>query len=321
MTESILLPRILLTNDDGFDAPGLAVLAEVAQDFAREVWIVAPTSDQSGAGSSVSLHEPLRCHTRSERQWSIDGTPGDCVAIALSHFMAATPPSLILSGVNAGANVGDEINMSGTIGAALTSLMLGVPAIAISQAFTSRDAIRWDTARAILPKTLSHLLARGWRKETVLTINIPDLPAAEVTGLGWARQSQKNIAALEADFRISPRRHEYFWLSVKRQPPIETDNSDSALLKRGKVAVTAMSSDRSLDLGKPDFSFLKHDNNAEKIDEFDITADELSDMEESLPDFHIPEAPETENSDSETTAPPSPALQAMHKRRAHGRRR
>ena len=87
-----LLPRILLTNDDGFDAPGLAVLADVARQFAQEIWIIAPEHDESGTGQSLSLHHPLRCHERGENKWAVSGTPADCVAIAHAHFMLKSPP-------------------------------------------------------------------------------------------------------------------------------------------------------------------------------------------------------------------------------------
>jgi len=117
MSSPIRLPRLLLTNDDGFDAPGLAVLADVAHELSDEVWIVAPEHDQSGTGQSLSIHSPLRCWPRGERRWAVTGTPADCVGIALSHLMGGKKPSFILSGVNAGANVGDEVSLSGTLGA------------------------------------------------------------------------------------------------------------------------------------------------------------------------------------------------------------
>src|ERR1700677_481642 len=98
--------RLLLTNDDGIDAPGLAALADVAKEFAEEVWVIAPEHDESGTGQSLSLHHPLRCRPQGERRWAVAGTPADCVAIALAHFMKGKPPSMILSGINAGSNTG-----------------------------------------------------------------------------------------------------------------------------------------------------------------------------------------------------------------------
>ena len=162
------LPCLLLTNDDGFDAPGLAVLTEVAKEFADEIWIVAPEHDQSGTGQSLSIHTPLRCWPRGERQYAVTGTPADCVGIALASLMGSRKPSLVLSGINAGSNVGDEVNMSGTLGAAFMALMMGIPAIAFSQDCVTRAASRWATARTMTQKMLAHFLKEGWPQETCL---------------------------------------------------------------------------------------------------------------------------------------------------------
>ena len=138
--------RVLLTNDDGIDAPGMAVLEEVARELAREVWVVAPEHDQSGTSHSVSLHAPLRLSRRGERRFGVAGTPGDCVVMAVRHLMVDAPPDLVLSGVNRGANLGVETVFSGTVGAAMTALLLGLPAIALSQAFSQREPVRWERA-------------------------------------------------------------------------------------------------------------------------------------------------------------------------------
>ena len=219
MTSSTRLPRILLTNDDGINAPGLALLEEIAREFSDEVWVVAPEHDQSGRGQSITLTHPLRSLECGERRWAISGTPADCVVMALFHLMADARPSVILSGVNAGANMGDEVNLSGTLGAAFTSLMFGVPSLGISQAFTSRKNINWKTASAIVPKMLRHFLAQGWPADKCLSINIPDRPAEAITGFSWARQSQKNIVAIEADRREDQREGLYYWLKVIRRTP------------------------------------------------------------------------------------------------------
>jgi 5'-nucleotidase len=260
MSEPILLPRVLLTNDDGVDAPGLKLLAEIAEQFAKEVWIMAPEHDTSGSGQSLSLARPLRVFQRDERVFAVDGTPGDCVALAISHFMAETPPSLVLSGVNPGMNVGDDVNTSGTVGAALTALILGVPAIAVSQARSPKGEPLWDTTRDVLPKVLTHLLSSGWRKETCLSINIPDLPAPEITGFSWARQSQKTIEAYAAKRRVNPKREEYFWIVNDRKTPLAAPNGDIAIMHRGEVAVTPLTLDRSIDIGKPSVLFNGNEN-------------------------------------------------------------
>ncbi|TWB07916.1 5'/3'-nucleotidase SurE [Gluconacetobacter diazotrophicus] len=124
--------RILLTNDDGIDVPGLQVLEQVAATLAPEVWVVAPEHDQSGTSHALSLHDPLRISEKGVRRYAVLGTPGDCVVMGVWHLMAGQGPDLILSGVNRGANLGIETVFSGTVGAAMTGMLLGIPSIALS---------------------------------------------------------------------------------------------------------------------------------------------------------------------------------------------
>ncbi|MBN8926635.1 MAG: 5'/3'-nucleotidase SurE, partial [Rhodospirillales bacterium] len=144
-----VLERILLTNDDGIDAPGMAVMEQIAGELAREVWVVAPEHDQSGQSHAISLHHALRVTERGPRRFGVTGTPGDCAVMGICHLMKEAPPELVLSGVNRGLNLGMETVFSGTVGGAMTAMMLGVPAIALSQAFTDRANVPWDTARTL----------------------------------------------------------------------------------------------------------------------------------------------------------------------------
>ena len=126
----------MLTNDDGIDAPGMQVMEEIAAQIAHEVWVIAPEHDQSGQSHAISLHHALRINGRGERRFGITGTPGDCAAMGLCHIMKDNPPQLVLSGVNRGLNLGMETVFSGTVGGAMTAMMLGCPALALSQAFS-----------------------------------------------------------------------------------------------------------------------------------------------------------------------------------------
>lgn len=261
MPKTPRLPCLLLTNDDGFDAKGLAVLAEIAEDFAEEIWIVAPEHDQSGTGQSLSIHTPLRCWPRGERRWAVTGTPADCVGLALSNLMGNKKPSLILSGINAGSNVGDEVNMSGTLGGAFMGLMMGVPSIAFSQDCVTRAETRWETARIISRKMLAYFVANGWRKDTCLSINIPDCPADNIKGFSWAKQCHKNICGVSVDKREDKRQQNYYWLSIIDKAPQIKENSDYAILQRHDVSVTILGLDRSLDATDTYVSF-DDDNNA-----------------------------------------------------------
>ena len=190
-----MLDRVMLTNDDGIDAPGMQVLEEIAGQIAREVWIVAPEHDQSGQSHAISLHHALRISLRGERRFGVTGTPGDCAALGLCHIMKEAPPQLVLSGVNRGLNLGLETVFSGTIGGAMTAMMLGVPALALSQAFAKRDAVPWDTARTLGADAVRRLLAIGWGKGAVLNINFPPIPAAQAGPVTLARQGEGSSPA------------------------------------------------------------------------------------------------------------------------------
>ena len=140
-----MLDRILLTNDDGIDAPGLAMLEAIAAELAHEVWVVAPEHDQSGVSHAISLHHALRVSQQGQRRFGISGTPGDCAVMGICHLMTDAPPQLLLSGVNRGLNLGMETVFSGTVGGAMTGMMLGIPSIALSQAYKDRNNVPWDT--------------------------------------------------------------------------------------------------------------------------------------------------------------------------------
>jgi 5'-nucleotidase len=240
------ISRILLTNDDGFDAPGMLALADVAQGFSRDIWTVAPFQDQSGMGQSVSLTAPLRCTARNEKQWIVSGSPADCVLLANSYLMRESPPALILSGINAGANTGDDVNLSGTVGAAFMSLQLGVPAIAISLDCQSRKNARWDTARAVMPRVLRYILATGWDHGMCLSINIPDLPADKVTGLAWTRPARRTTTSFNVVKREDLRENDYYWFYPNKTNPDHGADTDLAALARGYVSITVLKLDRSL---------------------------------------------------------------------------
>src|ERR1700722_8873912 len=182
-----VLDHVLLTNDDGIDAPGLAVLEEIAAKLAREVWVVAPEHDQSGVSHAVSLHHPLRVVQYDPLRFGINGTPGDCAVMGICHLMP-TRPDLVLSGVNRGGNLGMETVFSGTVGGAMTAMLVGVQAIALSQVWTDRENIRWDTARRLAPGVIEQLLALGWSADTCLNVNFPDRAADEAGPPTLARQ-------------------------------------------------------------------------------------------------------------------------------------
>lgn len=231
------------------------MLAKIAETLADEIWIIAPEHDQSGTGQSLSIHMPLRAWPRGERRWAVTGTPADCVGIALSKLMGDKKPSLILSGINAGSNIGDEVNMSGTLGAAFMGLMMGTPSIALSQDCNLRSDINWETAEKVSHKMLTYFLKHGWRKDTCLSINIPHCAAEEIKGFSWARQCHKNVVGVHTDQREDKRQQSYYWLSIVDKLPAAKDNSDFSILQRHEVSVTTLGLDRSLEIAEPSIKF------------------------------------------------------------------
>jgi len=246
-TDDPLLRRVLLTNDDGIDAPGLAVLETVASTLAHEVWIVAPERDQSGTSHSISLHSPLRVSERGERRFGVDGTPGDCVIMAARHLMRDAPPDLVLSGVNRGANLGVETVFSGTVGAAMTGLLLGLRSIALSQAFSDRDAVRWVTATALAPGVLRRLLGKPWPEGCCLNVNFPDVEAASAAPMRITTQGVGLVHGIEAKPQVDPRGFPYYWLKFKRARRDDAPDSETTVVMAGGVAVTPLRFERTDD--------------------------------------------------------------------------
>lgn len=240
-----LLERVLLTNDDGIDAPGLRVLEKIAATLAREVWVVAPETDQSGTSHSVSLHAPLRAIERGVRRFGITGTPGDCVAMAARHLMRDAPPDALLSGVNRGGNLGLETVFSGTVGAAMTGTLLGIRSIALSQTYTGRQPIRWEVAETLGPDVVRRLLAASWGNGVCLNVNFPDIAPAEAGPMRITRQGIGLVEGMEVETRQDPRAQPYHWLRFRRAGVDPVPDSETVVVKSGGVTVTPLRFERT----------------------------------------------------------------------------
>src|SRR5580692_4858847 len=182
--------RILVTNDDGIHAPGLAVAEAIARALTDDVWVVAPETEQSGASHSLTLALPLRLRRISERRFAVAGTPTDCVMMAALHVLKQQPPELVLSGVNWGSNLADDVTYSGTIAGAMEGCALGIPAIALSQAGgeNARLEIDWSPAQTHGPDLVRQLLAAGWPLGTLINVNFPACAAGEVAEIALVPQ-------------------------------------------------------------------------------------------------------------------------------------
>ena len=239
------LERVLLTNDDGIDAPGLAVLEQVAAELAREVWIVAPAHDQSGTSHSISLHSPLRVARLGDRRFGVAGTPGRLHRAGGAPPDARNPPDLVLSGINRGANLGIETVFSGTVGAAMTAMLLGLPAIALSQAFSDRGAVPWDTARAHAPAAIARLWPVIAGAPACLNVNFPDAPAERAGPLTLTRQGVGLVQSIEVDSRTDLRGGDYHWLNFRRGPRDNPPDAESVVVAAGRITVTPLRFERT----------------------------------------------------------------------------
>jgi 5'-nucleotidase len=234
--------RILLSNDDGIRAPGFAVLERIAAALSDDVWVSAPESEQSGAGHSLTLVRPLRAHRADERRMAIDGTPTDCVMLALNGLFPDLKPDLLLSGVNRGSNLADDVTYSGTIAAAMEATLLGVPAIALSQHYEGNGAVPWDTAESHAPTLIRRLIAAGWPDDVVINVNFPGVAADAVQGVEVVRQGRYKTGDVLSE-RIDPRGRPYYWIGEMRSSQAAVPGTDVEAVGRGVIAVTPLSLD------------------------------------------------------------------------------
>ncbi len=239
------LKRVLLVNDDGIDAAGLTCLEAVAEQLADEVWVVAPEVDQSGSSHSVTLHEPLRFRQLGKRRFAVRGTPSDCVIMASQYLMADMRPDLVLSGINRGDNIADSVAYSGTIGAAMTALVMGLPAMALSQAYTDGQPVTWQTALRHGPGVIAALLDMPEREHVCFSINFPDVNPQAVTGVRVASQGRGSIVGVSVEERLDTRGKTYFWIQLHHdRQPARARGNDVDILHRGAVAVCPLRLER-----------------------------------------------------------------------------
>lgn len=237
--------RILITNDDGIHAPGLKVLERIARALSDDVWIIAPETDQSGVSHSLSLNDPLRLRQVDEQHYAVKGTPTDCVIMGIRHVMREALPDLVLSGVNRGQNVADDVTYSGTVAGAMEGTLLGVPSIALSQAYGAggRGAIKWHCAEAHGPDIVRKLLDAGIDRGILVNVNFPDCEPEEVLGVAVTAQGRRDQALLRIDERADGRGNPYFWVAFDRGKPTPRDGTDLWAIADRRIAVTPLELD------------------------------------------------------------------------------
>lgn len=229
---------ILVTNDDGIQAPGLIALAEALEPLG-DVWVYAPDRQQSAVSHGVSLHRPLRV-TEIRPQWfMVDGTPADCVMLAVRDLLSRRP-ALVVSGVNPGANLGDDVTYSGTVAGAREGMLLGVPSFAVSD--VSYSPKHMDSAARVAAAIGRCCLERGMPPDTVLNVNVPDVPYDELQGVSVTRMGRRDYQD-EIIRRMDPRGGVYYWIGGAEPSHIAAPGTDFEAIDGGRVSVTPLHRD------------------------------------------------------------------------------
>ncbi len=235
--------RILVTNDDGVGAEGLDALVRIARRLGDDVWVCAPETEQSGASRRLTFTEPLRVRKLEEKVYAASGTPTDCVMLAVQELMADRKPDLVLSGVNRGQNLGEDVTFSGTVAGALQGMAVGVRSIALSQVLARyHDSIvaRYDTAEAHAPGVISRLLEIGWPASVVINLNFPAVAPDEVEGVEVTVQGQRDESSLHFDKRTDLRGRDYYWLGYRGRSVEAAPGTDLQAVREKRISVTPL---------------------------------------------------------------------------------
>ena len=234
--------RILITNDDGIHAEGLAACETIARTLSDEVWVVAPETDQSGVAHSLSLNDPLRLREIDERRFAVKGTPTDCIIMGIRYIMKDLP-DLVLSGVNRGRNCAEDVTYSGTVAGAMEGTVLGVPSFALSQSYSAASRARpcWETAIKFAPDLVRRVLDAGMPRDVLVNVNFPDCPPEDVKGVAVTCQGKRDQELLRIEPRRDGRGNPYYWIAFERGgPPGAAHGSDLAAIAENRIAVTPL---------------------------------------------------------------------------------
>lgn len=231
--------KILISNDDGINAPGLALLEEIARTISDDVWVCAPAEEQSGAGHSLTLHSPVRLRTHGGNRFSVTGTPSDAVNLALRKLFADKKPDLMLSGINAGENLGDDVTYSGTVSAAMEAALAGIPAIAFSQAMRNSGQ-GFAAAQDWGARVLAPLVGAPMAKRSLINVNFPDCAGDAVKGIRVVRQGFHDYARGSLVEATDPRGRPYYWFGLEDVEHTLDHGTDLEAVNEGYVSVTPL---------------------------------------------------------------------------------
>ncbi len=231
--------RILCTNDDGIHARGLESLVTIARALSDDVWVVAPHEEQSGAARALTLANPIRVREYDPRRFSVSGTPSDAVMMAV-HKLMDRRPDLVLSGVNNGQNLAEDVTVSGTIAGAFQGMSLGIPSIALSLARFQRDKARWATPEAHAPAIIRKLIETGWPADVVVNVNFPDREPDAVAGVEVTRQGHRDDFKLFIEERKDLRGFSYYWYGYEGALSNPPEGVDLRAIYDGRISITPL---------------------------------------------------------------------------------
>ncbi len=227
---------ILVTNDDGVSSEGLHILAQTMETVG-EVYVVAPDRERSAVAHALTLHRPLRVEAVSPRVYAVDGTPVDCVNLAFYGILKARP-DLVVSGINQGPNLGEDVVYSGTVSAAFEATFLGIPAIAISLA--SRKDFKYQVAANFALKVAEHILSVGLPKETFLNINVPNVEEDQIRSYKITRQGRRIFGGDAIVEKVDPRGKKYYWIGGENQGFQEIEGTDFHAIANHHISITPL---------------------------------------------------------------------------------
>ena len=235
--------RILISNDDGVEAEGIAVLEKIARTLSDDVWVVAPATEQSGAGHSLSLHAPLRYKQVGERRFAVSGTPTDAVLVGVMEILKDKRPGLMLSGINRGSNLAEDVTYSGTVSAAMEATLLEIPAIAFSNVIKN-DVISWETPEHFTAGIIRNLTSIAWPQHgTLMNVNFPPIPPSQVKGIEACPQGRRKLDD-NLHRRIDPHGRPYIWIGGQRTEPFSDEpHADYQRIREGYITITPLNLD------------------------------------------------------------------------------
>ncbi|WP_223861678.1 5'/3'-nucleotidase SurE [Geminicoccus harenae] len=227
----------MVTNDDGYQAAGIRTLTKIAQAISDDVWVVAPESNQSGVGHGLTIRRPLRARRLGEKQFAVDGTPTDCVMLGLQKLIEGKKVDLVLSGINHGSNLADDVTYSGTVAAAMEATLCRTKAIAFSSLMEFGKGPRWATAEHFAPDLIRKLLAAGWPREVLINVNFPDREVEAIQGVRVTVQGTRKIGDAIIE-REDPRGEAYYWIGDTHAEQDPGEGSDLEATNHGFISVT-----------------------------------------------------------------------------------